>query len=675
MPGRRVLKALQAKHGKLPDTVTVRTGKGYHYYFAYDGVRVRNSAGRLGEGIDVRGDNGYVVGEGSVHASGSVYHFVHGKGLNDVEVARAPKWLRRLVTAGSQEGDVPAQGKIPAIPPRKLDRAKAYADAALRRELERVGKAPRHQRNDTLNTAAFKIGQFLPYRVLAPASITAELTRVATEIGLDEHEIGPTIQSGLKAGSRNPRRLPFLNTNHRTKTAELPKRSNNELAAELARLGENDTDNAQRFAQRFGEKVIYTAGHGWLVYDGKRWRVDDLLQIIELAKETARRIADEAQCIGDNNARAQRSKFAAQSLAKGALDRMLELAKSLLGVEDRQLDADPWLFNVENGTIDLRTGHREKHDPRDLLTKIAPVRADRRAKCPLFKKFLRRITADDAALRNFIQKAVGYTMTGVTFEQVLFFVYGKSGDNGKSTLVNFIRQLLGDYGRHTPTETLLTKQYDNNIPADLARLAGVRMVTAIESNFNRHLDEAKIKAMTGGEPIVARFMRQDYFSFEPEFKLWLVANDRPRVRGTDLAFWRRMRVIPLEVKIPSSERDPDLTEKLRAEAPGILAWAVCGCRKWQREGLASPEAVRSATKGWRREMNHLNRFVLEQLTPAPGQKIGASQLFDRYQKWCAEHGEEALLVHDFNAKLQGSHNYRHTRMKGRSWWRDVQLRV
>ena len=285
------------------------------------------------------------------------------------------------------------------------------------------------------------------------------------------------------------------------------------------------------------------------MFDGKRWRPDVLFQVTELAKETARRIADEARHLDRNEARAARSKFASQSLAKGSLDRMLDLARSLLAVEDKQLDADPWLLNVENGTIDLRTGRREKHDPRDLLTKIAPVRANRRAKCPKFLKFLKRITGNDAGLRTFIQKAAGLSLTGVTTEQVFFFVYGKSGSNGKSTLVNLLRDMLGDYGCHTPIETLLVKQYDNNIPADLARLNGARMVTAIEANFNRHLDEAKIKAMTGGEPIVARFMRQNFFEFTPEFKLWIVANDRPRVRGTDAAFWRRVRVIPLTVKI------------------------------------------------------------------------------------------------------------------------------
>ena len=180
------------------------------------------------------------------------------------------------------------------------------------------------------------------------------------------------------------------------------------------------------------------------------------------------------------------------------------------------------------------------------------------------------------------------------------------------------------------------------------------MVTAIEANFNQHLDEARIKSMTGGEPITARFMRQNFFQFAPVLKLWLVANDRPRVRGTDKAFWRRVRVIPLTIEIALAERDPDLLTKLRAEWPGILAWAVRGCLKWRREGLVEPDVIRSATKGWQQEMDHLKKFVAEQLDIAPGLKIAASRLFDRYEKWCRQHGEQPLTVQDFKAKLQDS---------------------
>jgi putative DNA primase/helicase len=579
--------------------------------------------------------------------------------LGEIEVASAPEWLIDLISAPKSTDAIDTEPTAHQVPAAKLDRARAYAEAACRRELDRLRKAPHHQRNDTLNKTAFKLGQLAPYGILSTREVTDDLARVAREIGLDESEIQPTIMSGLKGGGHHPRRLPFLRSHDRVKTVEPPKRSDDDLAADLARLGETDTDNAERFARRFGAKAMHTPGRGWLVYDGKRWRPDDLFQVNELAKKTARLIADEAQHLDGDSARVARSKFATQSLAKGSLDRMLDLAKSLLAVEDDRLDADPWLFNVVNGTIDLRTGRREKHDPRDLLTKIAPVRANRRAKCPLFKKFLKRITGDDAALRVFIQKAVGYSLTGVTTEQVFFFVYGKSGNNGKSTLVNLIRDMLGDYGWHTPIETLLTKQYDNNIPADLACLAGARMVTAIEANFNRHLDEAKIKAMTGGEPITARFMRQNFFSFQPEFKLWFVANDRPRVRGTDDAFWRRVCVILLNIKIPSSERDRDLPNKLRVEWPGILAWAIRGCRKWQREGLAQPATVRSATKGWQKEMDHLKKFVAEELIIAPGLKILSSQMYDRYKKWCSSHGEEALTVQNFKAKLQESLDVTH----------------
>lgn len=673
--GKASLKKLQAKHGRLPETVTVKTGSGRHLYFQCDGLRIGNSVGTLRSGIDVRGEGGYVVGVGSAHVTGARYRFANGKGLEAIEIASAPEWLLGLVRKRASDRTKTRAAKLNSIPENKLDRALAYAQSALRRELERLGKAPKSQRNHTLNIAAFKLGQLVPYGILDPEAITQRLIQTARSIRLDEGEIERTIASGLSAGRQNPRPLPFVKSAERHPDARPPLTSKDEVTKELAHLGETDTDNAQRFASRFADKILYTPGRGWLVFDGKRWRHDDVKQVVELAKETARLIAAESAHLQSDTARGERSRFAKQSLNRGALERMIELAKSLLVVEDNRLDADPWLLNVENGTIDLRTGRRERHDPRDLLTKIAHVKADRRAKCPQFHKFLDRVAGGDSKLVRFIQKAVGYSLTGITTEQVLFFVYGKSGGNGKSTLVNLIRDLLGDYGIHTPTETLLVKQYDNAIPADLARLDGARMVTAIEANFNRHLDEAKIKSMTGGEPITARFMRQNYFQFTPVFKLWLVANDQPRVRGTDKAFWRRMRVIPLTIKIPEAERDPNLSSKLRAEGPGILAWAVRGCLKWQSSGLAMPRAIKRATSEWRKEMDHLKRFVADQLDIAPGIKVGAAQLFDRYRHWCVQHGEEAISVQDFKAKLQETLDVTHFRAKGRSWWRGIKLRV
>ena len=401
------------------------------------------------------------------------------------------------------------------------------------------------------------------------------------------------------------------------------------LSRDLSKLGESDTDNAQRFATRFTDKVIYTRGRGWLVYDGRRWRPDAVNECVELAKDAARLIAEEAQYMDDNSGKVARTKFANSSLSKGALDKMVDLSKGLLAVEDSKLDADPWLFNTETATIDLRNNLYEKHDPRDLLTKIAPVAADRHAKCPSFRKFLKRITGDDKKLRNYIQKAVGYSLTGSTGEQVFFFCFGKSGRNGKSTFVNLIREMVGDYGCHTPTETLMVKQYDNAIPADMARLTGVRMVTAIEANFNRQLDAEKIKGMTGGEPITARFMRQNFFQFTPAFKLWLVANDRPRVRGTDTALWRRVRVVPFEVEIPEAECDADLPLKLKKE----------------------------------------------DLILVPDNTVSASSMSDHYADWCNRNGEQPLSDSKLKDKLREAFNLTHKRTKRGSEWVGVKFRL
>ena len=332
-------------------------------------------------------------------------------------------------------------------------------------------------------------------------------------------------------------------------------------------------------------------------------------------------------------------------------------------------------MNTETGTFDLRTGRLEKHDARDLLTKVVPVAANPKAECPLFMKFINRITGGNMEVINYIQKCVGYTLTGVTSEQVLFFLYGKSGSNGKSTLVNALRAMLGDYGIHTPTETLVVKQYDNAIPADLARLADARMVTAIEANFNRQLNEARIKGMTGGDPITARLLYNNYSEFTPEFKLWLTANDRPRVRETDDAFWRRVRVIPFEVEIPLNERDGDLPNKLKAEWPGILKWAVRGCLKWQREGLAEPSTVRQATGEWRKAADHLGRFVRDALILDPEGAVSASALYNHYKGWCDKNGEQPKYIKALKFELGNAFDVKHKRTKLGSEWIGVKLRT
>lgn len=664
--GRKSLKILKRDHGPLPRTVRVNTARGFHLYFGTGNAKIGNSAGKLGEGIDVRGDGGYVVGPYSGHESGSIYKFAGGRGLDDIEISPAPDWLISLTKKKNRSVSDQGVAVVEMIGPVLTAR---YAEAALDREVSRLAKAPMHQRNNTLNTCAFKLGQLVVSGMLDETVVKSRLAKVATDIGLADSEIASTIESGLGAGKTAPRgRAHSVGVDQKLIEKDA-------LALELSKLGETDTDNAERFARRFADRVAWCPEVGWLAYDGRRWAPDATTTCIERAKSAARLIASEVEYLAESERKTARAAFSKASLSKSALERMLDLSKGLLTIEHSRFDSDPFILNCLSGTIDLRTGELEPHDSRDYLTKLAPVEYHPDAECPQFKIFLNQITGRNKSLKGYLRRAVGYSLTGSTREQVFFFCYGPSGSNGKSTLLNLIRDLLGDYGRHTPTETLMVKQYDNSIPNDLARLAGVRMVTAVETNAGRQLDEARIKAITGGEKVTARFMRAEYFEYIPQFKLWFGANDRPRVRGTDSAMWRRIRVVPFNVQIPEAERDDTLPEKLRGEYAGILAWAVRGCLAWQEKGLSEPDAVREATAQWYQAADHVKRFLGEEVILDADSITASASLFDRYSEWCRRNGEAALDQKKLNLRLQDGHDLTLTRSRRGSDWKGIKLRV
>ena len=301
----------------------VLTKRGAHIYFRAPKRRIPNSAGKIAPGIDVRGDGGYSIGPGSTHPSGFVYRFRKANGPEEVEISAAPKWLLDEVIATPNEPATPGAPQV--ISPADLGRAQAYALAARARELDRLRKAPNHRRNNTLNVCAFKLGQLAAHGLLDPVVVGNDLTKVARAIGLHKDEIGPTIQSGLRAGRDHPRNLAFLNGGKAEPDIEPSNVQNrSELTQKLANLGSTDSDNATRFARRFGHKVTYTKSHGWMVYDGKRWCPDSLFQCVELAKKTARLIRKESAYLDGERERAERVKFSELSLSKAALDRMLK---------------------------------------------------------------------------------------------------------------------------------------------------------------------------------------------------------------------------------------------------------------------------------------------------------------------------------------------------------------
>jgi P4 family phage/plasmid primase-like protien len=401
-----------------------------------------------------------------------------------------------------------------------------------------------------------------------------------------------------------------------------------------------DLGNAERLVKRHGTELRYChPWNRWLAWDGRRWAIDDTGEITRRAKETVRQIYRQAADTEDDGARKALVNHARRSEAEARIRAMLSLAESEPGIPvlPAELDRDKWLLTVLNGTLDLRTGELQPHQAGNMITRLAPVEYDPVATCPTWEAFLDRIMGSNANLIAYLQRAVGYSLTADVREQVLFILYG-TGQNGKSTFLETLLALLGDYGQQTPTDTLLIKR-DNGIPNDVARLKGARLVTAIEAEEGKRLAESLVKQMTGGDRLVARFLHREFFEFKPAFKLWLATNHKPQIRGTDRAIWRRIRLIPFSVTIPDADVDLAMPDKLQAELPGILAWAMVGCLAWQSGGLGEPGEVLEATAEYRQESDLIGRFLDESCVTGPTFKTRAGELYEAYKTWAKANGE------------------------------------
>jgi putative DNA primase/helicase len=414
-----------------------------------------------------------------------------------------------------------------------------------------------------------------------------------------------------------------------------------------------DLGNAERLVNRHGADLLYVPVWGWMVHDDHRWvRDEGDIRVTRLATETVRAIYQEAASEPDSDRRASLSKHAIASERAARINAMVSLARADKRVEASadQFDADPYRLACLNGTLDLRTGELSPHSREDRITKLAPVAYDPEARAPLWQAFLRRIFSEDEEMIAYVRRAAGYALTGDTGERALFVLHG-SGANGKSTLLETLRAVLGDYALRTPAETLLAKR-EGGIPNDVARLRGARLVTASETEDGRRFAEAFIKDLTGGDTLSARFMRGEWFDFKPVCKVWLGTNHKPEVRGTDSAIWDRIRLIPFSVSIPKEDRDTKLAARLRQELPGILTWAVEGCWDWHQNGLREPEAVRAATSDYRADSDVLGAFIAERCDTGRTKSVTASALYNAYKTWCETASERPLTQRTFGMRLR-----------------------
>lgn len=428
--------------------------------------------------------------------------------------------------------------------------------------------------------------------------------------------------------------------------------SNDVPAIENATVGEtgqrryytyDDTGNALRFRDANAGLIHYNHVDGcWIYWDGVRWASDENGEIKRRADKMLADMAKDLKEMQDDPAYNAYKKHLSRSRSHRGKEGFIAEARHLEGVPvlPSEMDRAGNAFNVRNCLISLKTGKTAEHDKKYMISKLAPVTYDENAKCPRWDRFIEEITCGDKSLQLYLQRMIGYCMTAYTKEQCMFFLYG-NGSNGKSVFVDTIAYMLGEYAASCQPETVMMRDRNNTARGDLARLKGARMVVTSEPNDGCRLDEGIVKQMTGGteNKLTARFLYGREFEFSPEFKIVMSTNYKPVIKGTDNGIWRRVRLIPFTAEFTKENRDPQLTEKLRRELPGILNWAIAGAVGWCKEGLPPCAIIDEAGQEYRSEMDRVQQFLDDCTTRSESSSTQASTLYKCYKAWCSEQGD------------------------------------
>ena len=599
--GEESLDALIAEHGPLPPTPEVLTGGGgRHLYFRHPGGQNPNSVGRLGPGLDMRGDGGFAVAPPSLHVSGRRYAWEASGHIEDVPLAVGPSWI---------VGD-----------------GEAETDKGQRNEPGWVSVALRGVKKGERNHTASKLAGYYLRRGLSGGDVAVLLKSTFAPNctpSVDPEEIDHVVASIVRTRSRaddfrrggtaEPKEsvVPNRSVEAHTSKGGAPDIDSPPVPRRPAEFPLTDAGNAELVAYLFSDRLRFDhQRRRWLAWKGHRWVEDPDGEPVRLALDATRVRYRDAEHINDTEERKRAAKWSIGSEARQKLDAALHLAKNLPPIADAgaNWDADPFLLGCENGVIDLRTGRLNPGRPEDRITMSTGVNFDPDAPAPRWERFLGEVF-DDVELADYIQRASGYSATGDISEQSIFVGYGR-GANGKSTFFNALRMALGDYAHNAPFSAFETRR-GNSIPTDVADLVDRRFVTASETGESSRLNEARIKALSGGDPQTARHLYGRFFTFEPTGKIWLGVNHRPIVRDDSHGFWRRVRLIPFNRQFDGESADPHVIDVLRDEREGILAWLVAGALRWQDFGLHPPPCVESATEEYREDSDPLADFLTE----------------------------------------------------------------